>query len=792
MTIRDKILKSQLFIYFFVTALSFISYYYNPDLPDNIYSISGEAEKSGVISFYLTSIVTFVGYYIGPWIFAPFIIFSVLYGFLYSKREYILDLFNFMTVGLFTFFCFYLFFPEFIGKGPFYLLKNFDLSIFLLVFITLMAFSLFLFSNFRMSTVESIKKSFFYLSFWKNKILEGRFSGRREFPIVDNSKKSYFAEFSESLIDKKKKFLKYLNAKLVRSNTPEQTDIKIKLDVNQEATKLNSDFMDEFSYKADEPGDMQNSQVIAIEGPRVENELATIPEVPRDNAIKNYKKKKSIENEDKYFQLVTHLSSKKSSFQNSGPDKKYFEDIAVRIQNKLSEFNIDAEVINILKGPVVDTFELKLGTGVKISKIKNASEDLSMALLGAPIRIVYPMIGKDTVGVEVPRNPRDIIYLDEVLSSKEFTSSKMYLPVAMGKNAFGETFVVDLVKMPHMLVAGATGAGKSVFINTLLVSLLLKMSPSKMKLILIDPKQLELALYAKLPHLIMPVVTDAKIASVALLWAVQEMERRYSILKELGVRNIEGFNSKVKEASPDLLAKIHHYYEDEPSDQYELPYLVVIVDEFADLVLTKAGKQIEEYICRLAAKARAAGIHLVLATQRPSVDVITGLIKSNFPTRVSFRVTSAVDSRTILNTIGAEKLLGRGDMLYKHGTNMIRVHSSFVDEEEIEALTDKISEIDANFHPGAMEFLENGGEEQSDPYSFGSHISIPDSSDGDDLYSEAVKIVLETRAASASFLQRRLKIGYNRAARLIEEMESKGIIGPAEGSKRRKILVSEE
>lgn len=508
---------------------------------------------------------------------------------------------------------------------------------------------------------------------------------------------------------------------------------------------------------------------------------------------KVYRQRKAKVNEEQYYDLVSLMAKRKSGNVNKDPDDKYFRQIVERIEEKLAEFKIDGEIINILKGPVVDTFELELGSGVKVSKVTSAAEDLSLALYGAPIRIVYPMKGRTTVGIEVPRNPRDIIYLDEVLSSKEFTKNKDRLPVCMGKDAFGETFVVDLAGMPHMLVAGATGAGKSVFINTLLVSLLVKKSPSQMKLILIDPKQLELALYAKLPHLIMPVITDAKTASISLLWAVQEMDRRYSILKDLGVRNIEGFNQKLKRSTPEELASINHYYDDGDDNGYELPYLVIIVDEFADLILTKAGKEIENNICRLAAKARAAGIHLVLATQRPSVDVITGLIKSNFPTRVSFRVTTSVDSRTILNAVGAEKLLGKGDMLYKHGVETSRVHSAYVDETEIEALADNLTNFECSFHNGAMEFLENGGEVEQDPYAFGSHITPTRDNDSskDELYDEAVRVVMEHRSASASMLQRRMKVGYNRAANLIEEMERNGIVGPAQGSKPRKILVSQ-
>jgi S-DNA-T family DNA segregation ATPase FtsK/SpoIIIE len=545
-------------------------------------------------------------------------------------------------------------------------------------------------------------------------------------------------------------------------------------------------------------GDARTDKQVEIEEKKIidmEEIVEAKKPVERSEISKALRLKKTKAKEDgAYYNLVAKRPSSKKTIKVKHPDQAYFDKIVERIEDKLNEFKIDGQIINILKGPVVDTFELELGTGVKVSKVTGSTEDLSLALYGAPIRVVYPMKGRTTVGIEVPRNPREIIYLDEILGSRGFHQSKSRLPLAMGKDAFGEPFIVDLASMPHMLVAGATGAGKSVFINTLLVSLLVKKSPRQMKLILIDPKQLELALYAKLPHLIMPVVTDAKTASLSLLWAVQEMERRYSILKEFGVRNIEGFNQKLKEATPEMLASIHRHYEHSDAEEYELPYLVVIIDEFADLILTKAGKEIENNVCRLAAKARAAGVHLVVATQRPSVDVITGLIKSNFPTRVSFRVTTNVDSRTILNATGAERLLGKGDMLYKHGVETHRVHSSYVDEKEIELLTDSLSDIDCQFDSQAMEFLENGGELEQDPYAFGSHISSVrnDDSSEDDLYDQAVNLVLESRSASASMLQRRLKIGYNRAANLVEEMETKGIVGPAQGSRPRKVLSSLE
>lgn len=495
-------------------------------------------------------------------------------------------------------------------------------------------------------------------------------------------------------------------------------------------------------------------------------------------------------NDDKYYDLVKIGSTKKTETKFSQPDDKYFHDIISKIQAKLGEFKIQGQIINVLKGPVVDTFEWELGPGEKVSRLTSISEDLSLALSGSPIRMVYPMKGRTTVGIEVPRNPRDFIFLDEIIGSKDFANTVHQLPLAMGKDAFGEPVVVDLAAMPHMLVAGSTGAGKSVFINSVLVSLLIKKSPNQMKLILIDPKQLELALYARLPHLIMPVITEPKTAATALLWACQEMDRRYTIMSEFGVRNIEGFNHKLKNAQPQALEKLRKHYEYASEDTYELPFIVIIVDEFADLILSVKGKEIETQINRLAAKARAAGIHLIVATQRPSVDVITGVIKSNFPTRVSFRVTSSQDSRTILNAMGAEKLLGKGDMLYKYGVDTTRIHSAFIDEAEIEALADKLSEMAPEYNPHIMEFLENGGEEEP----VGSvAVREGDSAGGkDDKYEEAVKVVLEHRSASASLLQRRLGVGYNRAANLIEEMEAKGVVGPAQGSKPRKVLMGPE
>ncbi|MGB0453740.1 MAG: DNA translocase FtsK, partial [Bacteriovoracaceae bacterium] len=527
-----------------------------------------------------------------------------------------------------------------------------------------------------------------------------------------------------------------------------------------------------------EPAPIQETPVkTQEEAPQAKDKVEKTPSVQTSSAQPGITK-------ESYQSIVSDLSYKKISEDKLGPDKNYFTKIIHCLEEKLAEFKIDGKIINILKGPVVDTFELELGQGVQVSKVTKRQEDLSLALYGAPIRIVYPMRGKSTIGIEVPRSPREIIFLGDILDSDEFQNTKAQLPIAMGKDAFGDALVTDLASMPHMLVAGATGAGKSVFINTLLLSLLIKRSPEELKLILIDPKQLELALYSNLPHLTLPVITDSPTAMNALLWATQEMDRRYSILKDFGVRNLLGYHDKLKTCSDEYKEKIRKYFKFDEQD-FSLPYIVVIIDEFADLILTKNGKEIETSVSRLAAKARAAGIHLIVATQRPSVDVITGVIKSNFPTRVSFKVTTGKDSSTILDRYGAEKLLGKGDMLFKQGVETIRVHSSFVEEDEIEMITNSLSRVDVEYDAEALEFLENGGD------------AGPSGSPGagaggggsrDELYKQALETVLEARVASASMLQRRLRIGYNRAANLIEELEVNGIIGPANGSKGREVL----
>jgi len=798
----SKILKTQLLSLFIITLIAFYAYYFSEVLPDNFFLISSGTNEINFFSYYVTTFVALVGYYTGPWIFLPFFFYGLLYTFVFSKRDSFLDSFNALTlVGSFLFTT-YLIHPSFMGAGIFHVLEN-NFSGMMIFLCTTFCLVGFLAGSFRDSFKDSILA---LLDFFKDVPSRMAQVSNQINPVEINNK---LQSKSENLISRvKTKVPLLLKGEQKEDRKPsfvqgmkEAEGSNLESDSNSKENMI-PNFAKFFKKQSEEIQDVRpivaKDNVVEPVSHSVINEEKTAPgggEVRMVSSLSSSKLKNSMAGSDlesEYYSMVSMVSKQKAVKKVVHPDDKYFDEITEIIEEKLAEFKIDGLIINVLKGPVVDTFELELGSGIKVSKVAGVTEDLSMALYGAPIRIVYPMKGRTTIGIEVPRNPREIIYLDEVLDSEEFKKATTMLPIAMGKDAFGDTFVVDLAAMPHMLVAGATGAGKSVFINSLLVSLLVKKSPRQMKLILIDPKQLELAVYAKLPHLAMPVVTDAKTASIALLWAVQEMDRRYSILKEFGVRNIAGFNEKLKNANPAMIAKIHQYYEDSGADEYELPSLVVVVDEFADLILTKAGKEIEQNISRLAAKARAAGVHLVLATQRPSVDVITGVIKSNFPTRVSFRVTSSTDSRTILDKMGAEKLLGKGDMLYKRGVEMTRVHSSFVDETEIEVLTEELSKLPQSYNESAIEFLENGGEVETDEYTYGSHVISPDDKSVDEMYGQAIKIVVESRSASASMLQRRLRIGYNRAANLIEEMESKGIVGPAQGSKPRKVLTASE
>jgi S-DNA-T family DNA segregation ATPase FtsK/SpoIIIE len=449
---------------------------------------------------------------------------------------------------------------------------------------------------------------------------------------------------------------------------------------------------------------------------------------------------------------------------------------AKQLAEKCSEFNVSGQVKQISPGPVVTTFEFKPDPGVKYSRIVNLVDDLCLGLKAESVRIDR-IPGKSTVGIEVPNDNREVIRLREVIESKRFHDSHSKLTLALGKTIDGSNYVADLARMPHLLIAGATGAGKSVALNTILVSLLYKASPDDVKLILVDPKRLELGLYAEIPHLITPIVTDPKRAGYCLKWAVAEMENRYKHLAQFQVRNIDQYNSDVvANAKKKTAGNAPENLEDAPK---ALPYIVVIIDELADLMMV-AARDVEESITRLAQMARAVGIHLVLATQRPSVDVITGLIKANFPSRISFRVSSKIDSRTIIDSNGAEQLLGQGDMLFlPPGTSrLVRVHGAYVDEKEVKRICDHVREqgqpnYDTNIGKSEKEL---GGDEFTDFKK-------------DEKYDEAVRIVIEMARASTSVLQRRLRIGYGRAASIIDMMEREGIVGPEDGSKPRQVLV---
>lgn len=755
---RTKALNFQLIFLFTVALANFINLYYGESMPDNLLRISSNESEVSTLGYSFFSFVSLVSYYTGHWFLVPFMIVLFLKKFLFTKREANTDILAPLLLIVFFYFATFTFFPSALGEGLFQLSDE-TVNIYIAITSTILFGAMIVMVTFR----GSVK------ILWKSVL-----------SIVELMSARVKKAFQKtSIIKEKMKLLpsvESINNSIVSKLKSEDKAEPVTLTEIQRSVPQVEDEI----VTSEESQD--NSENISPEVPKAKNQTS--------NRIRNRSSKDNFFNSD---DLIDCIKVSNSANKNINPDGQYFQQIQDAIEEKLAEFRISAKIINILKGPVVDTFELELGSGVKVSRVTGLSDDIGLALNGAPIRIVYPMRGKSTIGIEVPRSPREIIYLDEVLKSKAFNDSKHRLPVAMGKDAFGDVSVVDLAAMPHMLVAGSTGAGKSVFVNTLLVSLIIKLSPKQLKLILIDPKQLELALYQDLPHLMLPVITDAKTASIALLWTVQEMERRYSVLKELGVKNIEGFNRKIKNCSAEELSKLNKFYETVDADEYELPYLVVVIDEFADLKLTKSGNEIEDNVNRLAAKARAAGIHLVLATQRPSTDVVTGVIKTNFPTRVAFRVTTATDSRVILDQGGAEKLLGRGDMLYKHGVDINRIHSAFVEEDEIEVLVEKLSTLEKSFDTFAVEFLENGGSEEDSEVtvSMGGAGGFAGST-GDTLYDEAVQIVIEYNQASASMLQRRLKVGYNRAANLIEEMEKNGVVGPQQGSKPRKVLINSQ
>ncbi len=527
------------------------------------------------------------------------------------------------------------------------------------------------------------------------------------------------------------------------------------------------------------------------------------PVIVESEALKNRKRAEDL---DRAQQVALRLDENRGSWdlpplsflnyeeQNATDvDKTKLRELAATLERVLADFRVAGKVTGICPGPVVTLFEFEPESGTKLSKISNLSDDIAMALKAHKVRIIAPIPGKGCVGIEVPNDTREVVYLKEILADDVFTTSKSKLTLALGKDIEGFPVSMDLAKCPHLLIAGTTGSGKSVAVNGMITSILYNASPDEVKLILIDPKQLEFALYEGVPHLLLPVVTDPAKAATALHWAVQEMERRYRLMAELKVRNIKGYNEKLRK----LRADVAERQEDDdftpsPLEQAILEtdpdgrpthrrmfYLVVIVDEFADLMMV-AGKEVEISVARLAQKARAAGIHVVIATQRPSVDVITGLIKANFPTRISFRLMSGTDSRTVLDTTGAENLLGMGDMLYRPPgrSDLQRIHGAYVDEREIETV---VQFVNAQRQPDYDETILAAPDTDGDEFG---------DEPVDEFYDQAVSVVIEAGFASISMIQRKLRIGYNRSARIVEQMEREGVVGPATGgSSRRDVLV---
>ena len=452
--------------------------------------------------------------------------------------------------------------------------------------------------------------------------------------------------------------------------------------------------------------------------------------------------------------------------------KKALADTATKLQKTLYSFGVSAKVENVSVGPAITRYEIKPAEGVRVSKIANLADDIALNLAAESIRIEAPIPGKQAVGIEIPNKENEIVHLRDIIETEKFIEHKSKLAFALGKDVAGEEVVTDIAKMPHVLIAGSTGSGKSVCINTLITSIIYKAKPNEVKLLMVDPKVVELSVYNGIPHLLIPVVTDPKRAAGALAWAVQEMVNRYSLFASKGVRDVKGYNAIEKEGGTG-----------------KLPQIVIIIDELADLMMV-AAKDVEDAICRLAQMARAAGMHLVIATQRPSVDVITGIIKANIPSRIAFAVSSQVDSRTILDMVGAEKLLGKGDMLfYPSGASKpTRVQGAFVSDKEVEKIVDylKSNGGEATYNEDIIESIEKANSTDKELE------QMEDDDDTDPLLMEAIDTVVETGQASTSFIQRRFKVGYARAGRIIDQMEERGIISGYQGSKPREVLMTKE
>lgn len=587
----------------------------------------------------------------------------------------------------------------------------------------------------------------------RNSISKKGRSDSKKIKIKVNNEESEKEEFLKN-IESKIKILDFMkNTPKTSIELEEKSEIKINTD-----SRENADVKVQHS-KLDDKFKTQKIKKIEGNSPIRGNE--DVISKTQEIQSKTYQNKKYVRPNADLLNINTNLKLDKN-------EKKELLENADKLEKTLLSFGVEAKILEVTKGPSVTRFELQPKAGIKVSKIVNLSDDIALGLAAKGVRIEAPIPGKSAIGIEVPNKEQTPVFFREILESNEFKNNNYKVACALGKDITGKCIVTDISKMPHVLIAGATGSGKSVCINTLIVSILYKYSPEDVKLLMVDPKVVELSVYNGIPHLLIPVVTDPKKAAAALNWAVNEMTRRYKLFADNGVRNVDSYNELVKKGVV----------------EEKLPYIVIIIDELADLMMA-CPRDVEDYICRLAQMARAAGMHLVIATQRPSVDVITGLIKANVPSRISFAVSSQVDSRTILDSTGAEKLLGKGDMLfYPVGESKPkRVQGAFISEEEVENVVSFIKDIksDSKCESEILEYINSA-----------SDTSIKSNEDCDELLDEAIKIVVETGQVSTSYLQRRLRIGFNRAARIVEELEKNRIISARDGNKPRQVLMSKE
>ena len=598
---------------------------------------------------------------------------------------------------------------------------------------------------------------------------------------VDKRKEKYEAKMA--LKEEREKAKEDKKLKTLRENRkayleieddqkPEEEQIKINL--NGRAIEEETKGRKKYKHDKDDivPLGMENAK---SEPDFIEKNLFKQEEEKKEEKVKEVLQlEHAISVEDEHYEYPPIELLSKGTKKTIKGGAKALTDVATKLQKTLYSFGVQAKVENVSVGPAITRYELKPAEGVRVSKIANLADDIALNLAAETIRIEAPIPGKQAVGIEVPNVEKETVHFRDVVESDDFQDSKSKLSVALGKDVAGNMAIADIAKMPHALIAGATGSGKSVCINTIIASIIYKAKPSEVKLVMVDPKVVELSVYNGIPHLLIPVVTDPKKAAGALAWAVQEMDNRYNVFAQKGVRDLKGYNALA-----------------EKEESGKLPQIVIIIDELADLMMV-AAKEVEDSICRLAQKARAAGMHLIIATQRPSVDVITGIIKANIPSRIAFAVSSQVDSRTILDQIGAEKLLGKGDMLfYPSGApKPTRIQGAFVSDDEVEKIVSFIkSNGEAKYSEDILESIENSNKPEKEPTDKGGK----DNDDNTDEHlMEAIELVVETGQASTSFIQRRFNVGYARAGRIIDQMEERGIISGYQGSKPRQVLMTKE